>query len=99
MSSAVLKKRGLRPQEGEDELRVLHGVADVAKALIFRRWQYAEMVDSPYTMEWNSLRRKIARGSLLVWKIPSMATHRSRAVGSALSMARSRTESSTEPES
>lgn len=41
----------------------------------------------------------MARGSLLAWKIPSMATHRSRAVGSASSMARSRTESSTEPES
>jgi hypothetical protein len=37
-------------------------------------------------MEWNSLRRKMARGSLLAWKIPLMATQRSRAVRSGSSM-------------
>jgi hypothetical protein len=31
---------------------------------MFRCWQYAEMVESPYTLERNSLRRKMAHGSL-----------------------------------
>ena len=40
-------------QKGEDELRVLDRMADVAKsvALIFSRWQYADMVPSPCTMD------------------------------------------------
>jgi hypothetical protein len=41
--------------------------------LVFKRWQYAEMVESPYTMQWNSLTKKMAHGSLLAWKIRSMA--------------------------
>ena len=83
MSSAVLEKRGLRPRRRARtscESSTGWPTSRRAVALIFRRWQYAEMVESSCTMEWNSLKRKMARGSLLVWKIPSMATHRSRAV-------------------
>lgn len=81
-------------QKGEDEMRVLHRTADAEKSGSLG----AEMVLLPCTMEWNSLRRKMVRGSRLARNIPSMVTHRLRAVGSALSMARPRTESSKEPE-
>ena len=40
-------------QKGEDELRVLDRMADAAKSggLDLSRWQYADMVLSPCTME------------------------------------------------
>jgi hypothetical protein len=73
----VLEKRGLRPHNKvrmSCECSIGWMMSQRATALVFRHWQYAEMVESPCTMEWDTLRIKMANNSLLARKISSIAT-------------------------
>ena len=81
-------------QKGDDELRDLDRMADVAKSGGLGLQPLAVRRDGAVTLHHGVkfVEEEDDAWSRLARKIPSMATHRSRAVGSAPSMARSRME-------